>query len=130
MGTRKEEKSPVPQTYITQAEQWILSFLAAGQFCAEDRQLYQDHVSPRLIRSLLETHDYEDALVFMTYVIDRVEIRHGRAKDRRLKYELACYRSWLMNMRAQIEADYAPEERRDTMIAMIQRYFGRHSHHA
>lgn len=116
--------------YITQTEAYVLSFLPSGQFHAEDRQLYHDHVSPKLIRDLLENYDYEDAIAILTYVIVRIDLRHDRAKDRRHRYELACYRSWLMNMRAQIEADYAPEERRDTMMAMIQRYFGRHSHHA
>jgi hypothetical protein len=116
--------------HITQAEAYVLSFLPSAQFHAEDRQLYHDHVSPKLIRDLLTTYDYEDAIAILTYVIQRIDIRYDRAKDRRHRYELACYRSWLMNMRGQIEADYAPEERRDTMMAMIQRYFGRNSHHA
>ena len=93
----------MPQTYITQSEEWLLSFLPAGQFHAEDRQIYHDHVSPRLIRSLLETYDYEEAIGLLDYVIERIDLRLDRAKDRRLKYELTCYRSWLMNIRAQIQ---------------------------
>jgi|GEM_PF-2105795 len=111
--------------YITQSEAYILSFLPSGQFHAEDRQLYHDHVSPRVIRDLLENYDYEDAIAILTYVIQRIDIRYDRAKDRRLKYELACYRSWLMNMRGQIEADYQPEKRRANVIEAIHRYFGR-----
>lgn len=118
----------MPNIYITDAEKWILSFLAAGQFHAEDRQLYHDHVSPRLIHDLLSTYDYDDALAFMDYIIERVEIRYGRAKDRRLRYELTCYLSWLKNMRGQIEADYAPERieaRRISFVEAVQRILGR-----
>jgi hypothetical protein len=112
------------RNYITQAEAYVLSFLPSGQFHAEDRQLYHDHVSPKLIRDLLENYDYEDAIAILTYVIVRIDIRYDRAKDRRHRYELACYRSWLVNMRGQIEADYAPEERRAGFVEAIHRYFG------
>lgn len=117
----------MPQTYITQAEQYILSFIAGNQFHAEDRQFYHDHVSPCLICDLLETYDYEDAIALLGYVIDRIDIRREKAKDRRLKYELLCYRSWLMNMRAQIEAAYAPEkaeERRAGFMEVVSRVLG------
>lgn len=120
----------MPTTYLTQAERYILSFIAGSKFHVEDRQLYHDHVSPRVIHDLLMTYDYEDAIALLTYVIERVETRHSRAKDRRRVYELACYRSWLMNMRGQIEADYRPEERRASIVETIHRYFGRNSHHA
>ncbi|GGZ19571.1 hypothetical protein [Asticcacaulis endophyticus] len=115
----------MPQTYITQSEEWLLSFLPAGQFHAEDRQLYHDHISPRLIRELLKNYDHEEAIGLLSYVIERIDIRHGKAKDRRLKYELACYRSWLMNIRGQIEANHAPElaaERRTSFIETMKRF--------
>ena len=118
------------RNYITQAEAYILSFLPSAQFHIEDRQLYHDHVSPRVIRDLLEGYDYEDAIAILTYVIQRIDIRYDRVKDRRHRYELACYRSWLAIMRAQIETDYAPKERRASVIETIHRYFGRHQHHA
>lgn len=114
--------------YITQSEQWILSHLPAGQFHAEDRQLYHDHISPKLIRDLLGDYDYEDALAFMDYVIERVQIRLDRAKDRRLRYELTCYRSWLANIRGQIENDYAPDraaQRRPGFMEAVKRVIAR-----
>lgn len=98
--------SSMARYYITQAEAYILNFLPSAKFHAEDRQLYHDHVSPRLTRDLLETYDYEDAMAILSYVIDRIDLRYARAKDRRHRYELACYRSWLANMRGQIEQDY------------------------
>lgn len=113
----------MPTTYITAAERYVLSFIADGRFDVEDRQLYHDHVSPRIIQDLLATYDYEDALTILDYVIDRVETRHNRAKERRRKYELACYLSWLKNMRGQVEADYAPKERHAGFVEAIQRYF-------
>lgn len=121
----------MPNNYITQSEEWLLSFLPAGQFHAEDRQLYHDHVSPRLIRELLKHYDYEEAIGLLDYVIERIDIRLDRAKDRRLKYELTCYRSWLMNIRGQIEADYAPEraaQRHTGIMAAVRRIIARQAH--
>lgn len=106
--------------YITQSEEWILSHLPAGRFDVQDRQLYHDHISPKIIRGLLSDYDYEDALAFMDYVIERVEIRLDRAKDRRLRYEITCYLSWLMNIRRQIENDYAPERAAQRHIGFIE----------
>lgn len=117
--------------YITQSEEWILSHLPAGRFHAEDRQLYHDHVSPRIIRGLLSDYDYEDALAFMDYVIARVQIRLDRAKDRRLRYELTCYLSWLANIRAQIENDYAPDravQRHIGFMEAVKRIVARQAH--
>ncbi|MDC7696164.1 hypothetical protein PQU94_17955 [Asticcacaulis sp. DXS10W] len=113
--------------YITQAEAYLLSFLPSCQFHAEDRQLYHDHVSPRLIRDLLLTYDYEDAIAVLTYVIERIDIRHDRAKDRRHRYELACYRSWLANIRGQIENDYAPDRavQRPSFMEAVKRVIAR-----
>jgi replicative superfamily II helicase len=121
----------MPQTYITQSEEWILSHLPAGQFHAEDRQLYHDHISPRLIRELLKNYDYEEAIGLLDYVIERIDIRLDRAKDRRLRYELACYRSWLMNIRGQIEASHSPEraaERRISFMEALKRVIARQAH--
>lgn len=118
----------MPNTYITHSEEWLLSFLPAGQFQVEDRQLYHDHVSPRLIRELLQTYDYEEAIGLLDYVIERIDIRLDRAKDRRLRYELACYRSWLMNIRGQIEASHSPEraaERRTSLMEAMKRFVAR-----
>lgn len=118
----------MPNNYITESEKWILGFLPASQFHAEDRQLYHDHVSPRLIRELLKHYDYEEAIGLLDYVIERIDIRLDRAKDRRLKYELTCYRSWLMNIRGQIEADYAPEraaQRHTGIMAAVRRIVAR-----
>jgi len=118
----------MPDIYITESEKWILNFLPSGQFQVEDRQLYHDHISPRLIRELLMHYDYQDAIDLLNYVIEKIDIRLGRAKDRRLKYELACCRSWVMNIRDQVEADYSPEratERRAGFIEAMKRLVAR-----
>jgi len=115
------------RNHITQPEAYVLGFLPSGQFHAEDRQLYHDHVTPRLIADLAETYDYEDAIALLGYVIERINIRYDRAKDRRLRYELACYRSWLLNAKGQIEADYRQEcglQRRHSVVDAIRRAFG------
>ncbi len=91
------------RNYITQTEAYILSFIHGGKFQAEHRQQYHDHVTPRLIGDLLKEYDAFDAAAILQYVIERIDLRYERAKDRRYRYELACYRSWLANAQAQIE---------------------------
>ena len=93
----------MPNIYITKDERHVLSYIAGGQFDAQDRQLYHDHVTPRLIRELTSEHGQEGAVALLDGVIARIDIRRARAKDRRCRYELACYRSWLANAKGQIE---------------------------
>lgn len=53
-------------------------------------------------------------------------VRHARAKDRRVKYELACYRSWLANAKGQIEQMHRPQvaqTRRQSAVAAIRQLF-------
>lgn len=114
--------------YITDAERYILSFITGGQFHAENRQLIHDQVSPLLIKDLLETYDFEDALSLLDYVLERVDGRREKAKDRRLRYELLCYRSWLMNLKGQIQADYVPVkaiQRRTGFLEAMERIMAR-----
>jgi hypothetical protein len=112
------------QNYITQAEAYVLSFIAGGQFQAEDRQLYHDHVTPRLIRNLVDKLGVDDAIKLLQYIIDRIDIRYARAKDRRWKYELACYRSWLANAQGQIERDHS-QKPKPTFFEAVQRIINR-----
>ena len=110
--------------YITEAERYVLSFIAAGKFHAEDRQLYHDHVTPRLIRDMVGRLGADDAVELLQYIIDRVDIRHHRTKDRLRSYELNCYRSWLANVQAQIERDHRSKTAMGFMEA-VQRIIGR-----
>ncbi len=110
--------------YITEAERYVLSFIAAGKFHAEDRQLYHDHVTPRLIRDIVERLGADDAVELLQYIIDRVDIRYHRTKDRLRRYELNCYRSWLANAQAQIERDHRPKTAMSFMEA-VNRIIGR-----
>lgn len=110
--------------YITQAEAYVLSFIAAGKFHAEDRQLYHDHVTPRLIRDMVGRLGADDAVELLQYIIDRIDIRYHRTKDRLRRYELNCYRSWLANAQAQIERDHRPKTAMGFMEA-VNRIIGR-----
>lgn len=92
----------MPRTYITQTEAYVLSFIKGGKFQAEHRQQIHDQVTPRLIGDLLKDYDALDAAAILQYVIERIDLRYEKAKDRRYRYELGCYRSWLANAQAQI----------------------------
>ena len=125
----------MPRFYITQPEAYVLSFLPSHQFYAEHRQAYHDYATPRLIADLLKKVTPDEAAKLLQYVIDRVALRYEKVKDRRLRYELACYRSWLANAQAQIIAQTKRPERTGTpsLIAAMKQIVGlkdtTNSHH-
>ncbi len=88
-------------------------------------------MSPGLIRELLKHYDHDEAIGLLTYVVERIDIRLDRAKDRRLKYELACYRSWLMNLRGQIAATNRAEPatgRHTSLMGAVKRIIAGQAH--
>ena len=118
----------MPNIYITTAERHILSYIAGGKFRADDRQLIHDYVIPTLTRELVRDYGVDDAIDIIQGVIDRVEIRHFKAKDHRNRYELACYLSFLRKAKARIEHTFyphQPEQRSATFMEAVSRIMGR-----
>lgn len=116
----------MPQTYITVAEKYVRSFLPDDRFDVEDRQLYHDRITPIMIATLIEEYNADDAINLLEYVVEHIEKRREKAKNRLNRYSLTCYASWLKNAIAQIENQHCPKAsktRRQSVMQAIHRVF-------
>jgi hypothetical protein len=116
----------MPQTYITVAEKYVRSFLPDDRFDVEHRQLYHNRITPTMIATLIREYGADDAINLLEYVVDHIEKRREKAKNRLNRYALTCYASWLKNAVAQIEQQYRPQAsqtRRQSVIEAIHRVF-------
>lgn len=114
------------QIYITQAERYVRSFLPNDRFEVEHRQHYHDSITPTMITTLIGEYGADDAVNLLEYVVEQIEKRREKAKDRLNRYSLACYISWLKSAIAQIEDRHnlqASQTRRKSVMEAVQSLF-------